>query len=1294
MRKQGNRIISLGLIFLVVLGGIIFPAKASADEVNEANEAKKTIRVGFYTIDGYQYYNEQGEEAGYGVEYLNLISNFTDWKYEYVEVDSYDAALNKLDEGDIDLVAPIPMNVEWYGEYMYSDYQICMGRYVLVCNKGDERFTYEDVDSLSGVRVGVPEGYPITYEFIKFSEKHNLDVELVYYDTPEATVSALNTGKVDCAINSLMSLGEDEEVISQFSSVSLYFITDIEKHDLMHDLNSAMYQVQEMYAGELARMENEHFPYYSKQFFTKQEREFIEKCGVIRVSYVDDMLPVSFQNNKKDFAGVTRKLLDEISDITGLEFEYVKIPTGQIDKNFFSENKIDLLTSVENNQVNNELSNMNLSIPYITTERVFVSMDEEIFDPKGSYLVALSSGSKTFGNQVKRAYPNVELVYYDSVVDCFEAVRKGDVDFLLDNNLNVEYYMSKPLYSEYHIVANERMAEDLSFATFTFSNGNLTVEENRLLLRILDKAILELTTGRIDQITVEETVKHRYDYTFGDMCYKYRYTIAIGACGIIGVILAGVYVIVSNNRHIEKHKNEAARILIQKKRYELVMGGSDDMIYEIGTRFNADVSSEKIKEIFGWEIPSRVDELDFDTFVRVMHIHPDDEDVLHEQYGKNLVINGIESATVQLENVHSGEYIWCEISVVPLRDDNDNLISLVGRISNVDAAVKSVEAQGRVLEDVSVRYENLEEILVNALTDNVANILKINLKNGKVVLYKVKENMVLEESFDMQWDEYYSTLIKAMSSEDAIRIGNIGYLKNLATNHVGMIHTYQYKAKYDIRKHKVASKYHFYTTKCSIVEINGEKCAIVTSVDDTEIMQKEAAYNEQREEFTSKLFESQRFLFSAMTGTYITTLKINLKDGKIYGMEGNENGVLEYSDLNVTWPAYLNNELIPHLDKLDVEKFIEKASLEALCECELGAAVTVSFKAKVDSETLDPIKNFNWFVINFRILEERGDKIATVILQCDTENVQREINKNKEREARSRQKRLEALVDRTEDVVFEIDLENKECIITGRQDNLYGWDLNRVIPNISIEKIIELWGVHPEDRFVVGEALQAIYAKEMSINKDMRIQKKNGTYIWSRVSAVPVINDNSEITAIICKVTNITKEVEEKKMTDHGGRMDKLTGLLTKMSMIEVTEKYLRDHSSKNDAFIIIDMDQVKSINMESRISDKVLKDTAKKLQIIFSNYDYIGKYDGDMFCVFVKNIPADTLEDKLDWALEKLRDSYTYNGKIVQVTASIGVAYSMAEQATYEELYALADETVYEAKKSGKGGYAVKRFF
>ena len=161
-------------------------------------------------------------------------------------------------------------------------------------------------------------------------------------------------------------------------------------------------------------------------------------------------------------------------------------------------------------------------------------------------------------------------------------------------------------------------------------------------------------------------------------------------------------------------------------------------------------------------------------------------------------------------------------------------------------------------------------------------------------------------------------------------------------------------------------------------------------------------------------------------------------------------------------------------------------------------------------------------------------------------------------------------------------------------------------------------------------------------------------------------------------------------------RVDKLTGLLTQHALKDATESYLRENSAKNDALILIDMDQLKTVNeiLDHRVGDRVLAETAKKLQIIFSNYDYIGKFESDTFCVFVKNIPIDTLEHKLEWALEKLKDSYSYNGRIVDVSASIGVAYSMTEKATYKELYELADTTVFEAKSSGKGQFVIKRFY
>ena len=63
-------------------------------------------------------------------------------------------------------------------------------------------------------------------------------------------------------------------------------------------------------------------------------------------------------------------------------------------------------------------------------------------------------------------------------------------------------------------------------------------------------------------------------------------------------------------------------------------------------------------------------------------------------------------------------------------------------------------------------------------------------------------------------------------------------------------------------------------------------------------------------------------------------------------------------------------------------------------------------------------------------------------------------------------------------------------------------------------------------------------------------------------------------------------------------------------------------------------------------------------------------------------------------WTNNIVENLKNYDCKIVNVSASIGAAYSMTEKATYKELYELADATVYEAKIEGKGQFIVKRFF
>ncbi len=1292
MKRTIRKILSVILIinFLTGIGADAVSTYASSTETTDS----RTVKIGFFEFNGFQYYNKSGEPTGYNVEYLDMISNFTGWNYEYVSIDSYAKALELLKNREIDLMAPVMLTADWMENYDYSSFSMGTGYYALVCDSGNKSLNYEDWDAISKTKVALAEGYPITEAFIEYLDANAIEMEIIYYDTTEEAVAAMKKGDTDCTVTSLIAVDDNYKVLSKYCSSLMYYITWKGNSELIEELNVAMEQIQSLYSDEVKRLEKEYFPTYTKQYFSKEELEFIENNSIIRVAYTSNNIPISYTDKSGKYDGITYGILEEVSMRTGLQFEYVEIPDTAIDSDFFSNNSIDLIADVENNEVNKKLSDYYLTVPYYSSEKIFVAGEVVGFDEESNYKVALHSGSKTIEKAIAANYPNLEIVRYATMENCFDALGNDEVDFILGSEYNVEYYMNKPKYADFCIIPTEGIVEELCFATYTYEGG-MSANDCRTLIHILDKAIAEILAESIDDITITKKVEANYEYSFADIVYKYRYIIAVSGIFIIIIIGILIYIILNNMKHIRKHKAEAVSSLIQKKRYQLVIESSDDMIYEIGIEANSGVSSEQIRDIFGWEPPKRLENNTFRELMKALRVHPDDIDQLYNQYNSKLNLDGIEKAVVQINSVYEG-YIWCELSVMPLRDENDNIISYVGRITNIDDEIKKKNKQGQELNESRMRNENLEELLVNTFADNMANIMKLYLDKNECVYYVIEDGEIVEKTLETDWDEYFQMVISTMEREDANRLMGFGSKARLARLEQGEVHIYHYKSKYNFKKRKITRKYYHNTTKIRIGTINGDRVAIITHIDNSDVMKMENEHLQQKEEYTNKLFESQKFLFGAISGTYLATLKINLKNGSLKGFFGTEEGVIDEYPINVGWDEYCEKELIPYMDEGYRDEFRQKASLEALRVLEEGAIVKTGFKACLDKESLDPSDEQNFFVINFRIMMDNEDKIASVIFQCDSENVREEIDKIKKQELQFRKKRIMALLDNTTDIIYEIDFKNNECVVTGEKDNIYGWNLEAKIDKISVESLIEIWGVYPEDRFVVGEAIQTIISKKISISKDVRVQKSDGTYVWSKISAVPVMDVDGKVYTIICKIVNINDKVREKTNYMQTEGRDKLTGLLTKSALIELTETYLRGNSAKNDALILIDMDQLKTVNetLDHRIGDKVLIETAKKLQIIFSNYDYIGKFESDTFCVFVKNIPVNTLEDKLEWALEKLKGSYSYNGKIVQVSASIGVAYSMADNATYKELYDFADSTVYEAKQAGKGQYFIKRFF
>ena len=121
----------------------------------------------------------------------------------------------------------------------------------------------------------------------------------------------------------------------------------------------------------------------------------------------------------------------------------------------------------------------------------------------------------------------------------------------------------------------------------------------------------------------------------------------------------------------------------------------------------------------------------------------------------------------------------------------------------------------------------------------------------------------------------------------------------------------------------------------------------------------------------------------------------------------------------------------------------------------------------------------------------------------------------------------------------------------------------------------------------------------------------------------------------------------------------------------------------------MLDLDRFKEVNDEygHLCGDCVLVRTAEILEKNLRPYDVIGRYGGEEFCVI---LPRTTIEVAAE-VMERIRrvvDEHEFSNKdaVLHRTVSIGLASAdRSDRYGSDDLIRMADEALYEAKRSGR---------
>jgi diguanylate cyclase (GGDEF)-like protein len=128
-------------------------------------------------------------------------------------------------------------------------------------------------------------------------------------------------------------------------------------------------------------------------------------------------------------------------------------------------------------------------------------------------------------------------------------------------------------------------------------------------------------------------------------------------------------------------------------------------------------------------------------------------------------------------------------------------------------------------------------------------------------------------------------------------------------------------------------------------------------------------------------------------------------------------------------------------------------------------------------------------------------------------------------------------------------------------------------------------------------------------------------------------------------------------------------------------------------SLLIVDADEFKTINdtFGHLFGDKVLREIGMAIDKNFRQNDIKGRIGGDEFVILLPGMSnTDVLHRHCLGLCRRLTRVFHKEGKHHAFSISIGAAQYPAHGQSYEELFARADEALYEAKRRGKGQYVL----
>ena len=202
-------------------------------------------------------------------------------------------------------------------------------------------------------------------------------------------------------------------------------------------------------------------------------------------------------------------------------------------------------------------------------------------------------------------------------------------------------------------------------------------------------------------------------------------------------------------------------------------------------------------------------------------------------------------------------------------------------------------------------------------------------------------------------------------------------------------------------------------------------------------------------------------------------------------------------------------------------------------------------------------------------------------------------------------------------------------------------------------------------------------------------------YMQQSCAMGPLRDENNEVRHLFIYIQNVTEVASyEKKLVDMNMK-DGLTGIFNRRFLETKLAEEFNRHKRYGGGYSIImfDIDHFKKVNdtYGHQCGDFILRSISLRISSLVRNVDFLARYGGEEFCCVLPEtrIPAAIkVAERFRDAVE--RQENNFDGNLIQVTISLGVAEFKTTMESPGILMKKVDKALYRAKREGRNRVVV----